>query len=303
MGYQEFLCVVEKNLNQRLEGGITASVHVTVKNNGKIKQGILVEDPQVNISPTIYLEEFYERFQNGESLEEILNSLLKFYETVRCKQSWDTKEVEQFEEAKHKIVFKVVHRERNQELLEQVPHIDLLDLSILFYVLLDIKEEGTATMLIRKEHLKLWEIQENELFPLACANGIRLLPAQLHAMKDLMEELMNPEGEKPENLLERTGPIPQDVMYVLSNPLKNYGAAAFFYGGIMEEIAQLLQGDYYILPSSVHEMILVPGGAGFDAGELTEMVQDVNASQVELEEQLSNHVYFYDWKKKQLEMR
>ena len=104
MDYQKFLCVVEKKMNQRLKGGITASIHIAVKNNGKIKKGIMVENPQINISPTIYLEEFYERFQKGESLERIISDLIDFYEAVKYEESWDTSKVERYEAVQDKIV-------------------------------------------------------------------------------------------------------------------------------------------------------------------------------------------------------
>ena len=88
--YQEFLYEVEKKMNQKLKGGITASVHIAVKNNGRIKKGILIEDPAVNISPTIYLEEFYEQFQQGEPFESILLEVMRFYEAVKYEEPWDT---------------------------------------------------------------------------------------------------------------------------------------------------------------------------------------------------------------------
>lgn len=303
MGYHEFLCVMEKNLNRKLEGGVTASVHVTVKNNGKIKRGILVEDPQVNISPTIYLEEFYEQFQNGESMESISEAVLKFYESVRCSHSWDTKEVEEFEEAKKKIVFKVINRKRNAKLLEEVPHMDWMDLSIVFYVLLDIKKDGTATMLVRNEHLKMWNITEQELFPIACGNTVQLLPARIFTMKEILEGLMSSEGMTSRDVFDETAELPMDVMYVLTNTNRTNGSGCLFLPGVLDQLGKIFQGDYYILPSSVHEVIIVPQNKGFEAEELNEMVKEVNATQVEEEEQLSDHAYYYDWKKKQLEMR
>lgn len=302
MEYQEFLCVVEKKMNQKLKGGITASIHIAVKNNGKIKRGILVEDPSVNISPTIYLEDFYERFQKGESLEEITDTLMDFYEAVRYEKSWDTTRMESYEGIKDQIVFKLIYRNRNQELLSAVPHFDLLDLSIVFYVLLEVKQEGTATMLIRKEHLKKWGIGDKELFSTACANSVHLLPAQLYTMKEIVGEVFEPDKKTGEshNLLKYPEQKKRDVMFVLTNTIRSFGAACMMYPGILETIGKMLGEDYYILPSSIHEVIIVPKSQGFTQKEMTKMVQEVNTTQVEDEEQLSDHAYYYDRKKKQL---
>lgn len=335
MDYQKFLCVVEKKMNQRLKGGITASIHIAVKNNGKIKKGIMVENPQINISPTIYLEEFYERFQKGESLERIISDLIDFYEAVKYEESWDTSKVERYEAVQDKIVFKIIHTEENKNLLKEIPHIDVLDLSVVFYVLLEAKRNGTATMMIRNEHLEIWGMEEKELFPLACKNAQRILPARLFMMKEIVEEILNPEFEEPQNVLDlpelfKRGQIWQDekpeelsketaemavdksrtqdgngkendddegrpdVMFVLTNPCRNYGAACLLYPDIMDMIGMMMGESFYILPSSIHELILVPQSKGLEKTEMEELVKEVNETQVKDEDQLSEHVYFYD---------
>lgn len=303
MNYQKFLCVVEETMNQRLKGGINASIHTVVKNNGKIKKGIMVDNPAVNISPTIYLEEFYERFQKGESLENIIHDLLAFYEAVKYERSWDTSKVTSYEAVRDKIVFKIIHTEENRELLKEIPHINRMDLSVVFYVLLEMKKDGTATMLISNEHMKIWGIEEGMLFPLACQNAQRLLPARLYMMKDILEEILNPEFKEPQNVLdfpemyskgEEDGANIPDGMFVLTNSCRSLGAACLLYPDIMDMAGKLMGESFYILPSSIHELILVPQSKGLSKLEMEEMVKEVNETQVKEEEQLSGHVYFYD---------
>ena len=60
MDYKEFTNAVQKQMNQRMEGGVQASLYTAVKNNGRERTGVLIETPGINISPTIYLEEYYE---------------------------------------------------------------------------------------------------------------------------------------------------------------------------------------------------------------------------------------------------
>lgn len=341
MDYQEFLCVVEKKMNQRLKGGITASIHIAVKNNGRIKKGIMIENPKVNISPTIYLEEFYGRFQKGESMEHIVCDLIDFYEAVKYEESWDTSKVERYEAIQDKIVYKIIHTEENKELLREIPHIDMLDLSVVFYILLEVKKDGTATMLIRKEHLEIWGVEEEELFPLACKNAQRILPARLFMMKEIVEEILNPEFKEPQNVLdlpelfqrgrireeknirglseettemteiggrEQEGKVKgreeeedmPDVMFVLTNSCRSYGAACLLYPDIMEVIGTMMGENFYILPSSIHELILVPQSKGLSKPEMEELVKEVNETQVKDEDQLSEHVYYYDKEIKKL---
>lgn len=157
MEYQEFICAIEKKMNERLEGGVKASLYTAVKNNGKVKKGMLIEAPGVNISPTIYLEEFYQHFTDGESMDEIVGDILSFYETIRCGQSWNASRIERYETIRDKIVFKLIHTDKNREILDDIPHMEMLDLSIVFYVLLDISQQGTATMTVGNQHMQSLE--------------------------------------------------------------------------------------------------------------------------------------------------
>lgn len=305
MEYQEFLCVVEKKMNQKLEGGVTASIQIAVKNNGRIKKGIMIENPAVNISPTIYLEEFYEQFQQGEPLDNIIRSVINFYESVKYEEPWDIKKIECYQEVRDKIVFKVIHTKRNQEMLRCVPHIGMLDLSIVFYVLLEAEKNGTAVILVRNEHLEYWGIEKEVLFPLACGNAKRLLEASLMTMRETVEEILDPGCEIPHNLLKESVDAGiktegKDVMYILTNTIRSFGAACMLYPEVLETAGKVLEENYYILPSSVHEVILVPESQSPDPEKMTAMIRSVNETQVEEEDQLSDHAYYYDRRKKQM---
>ena len=106
-----------------------------------------------------------------------------------------------------------------------------------------------------------------------------------------------------ENLLEIGEDEKQDVMYVLTNSLRNYGAACLFYPHVLEMVGEMLKEDYYVLPSSVHEVIIVPESKALDADEMSEMVVEINETQVEPEEVLSDHAYFYQRDSKKLMAR
>lgn len=303
MKYQEFVCAIEKEMNQRLKGGVTARQYMAVKNNGTVKQGLLIESPGVNVSPTIYLEEYYQRSLNGESIHELVQDILDFYGVVKCEQSWSTYGIEHYEAIQDKIVFKLIHTGKNRELLREIPHIELLDLSIVFYALLDINSQGTATMTVRNEHLQCWGVTKGELFDLARKNVKSLLPAELFTMQQAVDEVLHSGPREKINLLKGCPNKGDDFMYVLSNPIRSFGAACIVYPEVLDMAGQVLGEDYYVLPSSVHEVVLVPESKGMEPEEMDAMVVEINATQVDEEEILSNHAYLYKREDRRLIMQ
>lgn len=303
MKYQEFVCAIEKKLNQKLEGGVNARQYTAIKNNGKIKIGLVIESPGVNVSPTIYLEEYYQRSLGGESIDELVQDILDFYGIIKCKKSWDTAGIERYDSIRDKIVFKLIHTEKNRELLNEVPHMELLDLSIIFYALLDLNSQGTATMTIGNEHLKCWDVTKEELFALARINVKNLLPAQLFTMQQAVDEILRSAPGEKKNLLKESPGERDDFMYVLSNPLRSFGAACIAYPDVLDMAGHILGEDYYVLPSSVHEVVLVPVSKGMAPDEMNAMVAEINNTQVEEEEILSNHAYLYKRESKSLIMQ
>lgn len=154
-------------------------------------------------------------------------------------------------------------------------------------------EEGTAAMVVNRSHADTWKVQAETLWEDAVKNVKNLLPAEFvtmnHALKSLLGDVEYEEGDL---LLEKKKDY--DQMYVLSNKFRNYGAACIAYPNVLEMIGQILKKDYYILPSSVHEVIIVPYSEIYVCSKLDEMVREINSTQVEEEDVLSNHVYLYD---------
>lgn len=298
MNYREFTCAVEKEMNQRMTGGVRVSLYTAVKNNGKERTGVLIETPGVNISPTIYLEEYYECYRKGKQIGQIVEDVLGFYDSIKREEPWDCGRIMTYEGVKDRIVFKLINTAKNRRFLSTVPHRTFLDLSIVFYVLLEATGEGTAAMAVDNGHARRWQVKTEMLWSDALRNVRKLLPAEFFTMSDALREMFRKSTghalpENPENLLcNEAGE--RDGMYVLSNNLRSYGAACIVYPHVMEMIGQILRTDYYILPSSVHEVIIVPYSQSISPEEIDEMIRDINDTQVEEEEVLSNHVYLYE---------
>lgn len=294
MNYQQFIEEVERRVKEKIKGNetITVYIHTAVKNNGKERKGITVSEKGIHISPTIYLEEYFQQFQEGKPIEKIVEKILQLYEEVKCSHPCEESLLQNYEELKGKFACKLIHRGKNEKLLNDIPYVPWMDLAIVVFVLLEVSPYGTATVLVRKEHLEIWGLTEAQLFDEAKKNTPILLPYQFCPMRKLLREICPyavDEGEEEE-----------ESLYVLSNKLRSFGAASMLYDGILEKVGQKLGENYYILPSSIHEAIVVPESKSPVKQDLEEMVREINETQVEEEEVLSDRVYYFSRKENRL---
>lgn len=294
MNYQQFIEEVERRVKEKIKGNetITVYIHTAVKNNGKERKGITVSEKGIHISPTIYLEEYFQQFQEGKPIEKIVEKILQLYEEVKCSHPCEESLLQNYEELKGKFACKLIHRGKNEKLLNDIPYVPWMDLAIVVFVLLEVSPYGTATVLVRKEHLEIWGVTEAQLFDEAKKNTPILLPYQFCPMRKLLREICPyavDEGEEEE-----------ESLYVLSNKLRSFGAASMLYEGILEKVGQKLGENYYILPSSIHEVIVVPESKSPVKQDLEEMVREINETQVEEEEVLSDRVYYFSRKENRL---
>ena len=294
MNYQQFIEEVERRVKEKIKGNetITVYIHTAVKNNGKERKGITVSEKGIHISPTIYLEEYFQQFQEGKPIEKIVEKILQLYEEVKCSHPCEESLLQNYEELKGKFACKLIHRGKNEKLLNDIPYVPWMDLAIVVFVLLEVSPYGTATVLVRKEHLEIWGLTEAQLFDEAKKNTLILLPYQFCPMRKLLREICPyavDEGEEEE-----------ESLYVLSNKLRSFGAASMLYEGILEKVGQKLGENYYILPSSIHEVIVVPESKSPVKQDLEEMVREINETQVEEEEVLSDRVYYFSRKENRL---
>ena len=295
MEYKKFVCMVEEKLNLKLEGGMKASKYSVVKNNGMEKTGMILESDEYNIAPAIYLEEFFEQYQKGMSIDRIVNEILEFYEKVKVEEDYDVSQLSLYENVKKKVAFKLVNTEKNQQMLKEVPHIPLLDLSIVFYILVDVDEKGSATIQIRNEHIENWNVNVEQLYKDAKLNVKCLIPARLMCMQHVIEKLCDiSKGEEKDLLKAKFPPENKEFMYILTNSSHQFGAAVLAYPNILEMASRIIGEDFYLLPSSIHEVILIPKSKSPDLKDLNEMINEVNETQVQEEEVLSDHAYYYE---------
>ena len=290
MEYKEFVEYIKMNAGYIAGEGGNITINHVIKNNGCEMDGLVIMEKGKDIAPTIYLDSFYELYTNGENIKNIIRQIEVIYEQNKNNVTFDVNILKHFDTIKDKIVYKVVNYRSNEKMLEQVPHKRILDLAVVFYCLLDNEYGRSATALIYNNNLKNWNVTIDDVYKAALKNTPDLLHSKISSMAALFEKCgVNVDGEE----VDLKDYVPSD-MYVLTNESKLNGAACILYENVLYDFAQKLGADLYILPSSVHEVILLPKLSMFEKDELVNMVKEVNTEGVAADEVLADHVYEYN---------
>ena len=194
MTYETFRAKVLQGLQDRELGNVSLRLTKQMKSNGQMKYGIVFKNPATNTSPAIYLEEYYQQFQGGSSVEHIAGEILRLYKEVRFRRSFEGEFIKDYQNVRRKIIYRLVNREANKELLKEVPYEEYLDLAVIFYVLIEVNSHGMASLMIRDEHLEMWNVTKSEIARKAKENTPRLLPYEFGTMYALIEELTGEDG-------------------------------------------------------------------------------------------------------------
>ena len=253
--------------------------------------GLTIRKQGENIAPTIYLNQYFNQFNDGRAMDDIVQDIIKVYENNQPKNIMDvfkTEDFYDFDKMKEKIVLKVINTERNLDLLKQVPNLSMegMGLSVVFYVSL-MTGEQSAGILIKNEHLKLWEKTVSDLLTVAEVNTNRMHAFTIKSMNEVLSGMFGFEEDL----------IPDDVpaLYVLTDKHNTFGASQLYLKDKIREFAEKNNCDVYILPSSVHELLLLRADfPNVEPEYLKEMVCEVNATEVSNEDFLCDGAFKYE---------
>lgn len=288
MSFEQFCEEVCKKIVEAREGEGEIVVKDVIKNNGICQKALLFTKKGSCVSPTIYLNEYYEEYRRGNEMEGILAEILQIYRSASKSHQVDMDFFLSFDKVKDRICCKLIHLEKNEELLKNTPYVPYLDLAVVFYYAMENKILGNGSILIKENHCRSWQVTTEELFALAKENTKRLFPTEILSMRGMLEELV---GQN--DIIKAILDSEHIHMLVLTNKKRQFGAANILYTNKIKLLSDKLQRNLFILPSSVHEVIMIPD-CGEKPGELQKMVSEVNAVQVAPEEFLSDSVYYYD---------
>lgn len=272
------------------------SIQEVTKNNGIHLTGLTIREKGINVAPTIYLESLFERYQGGLMMEEVCREVMRVYGQNKAGQDFDSSIVIDFNQAKDRVCFKLVNAGKNRELLEDIPYIPCHDLAIVFYVLVSKGKDGVSMALVRNAFMDIWGTDTQTLYPIAMENTQHIFRGSVQSMGSMMAGIMEDMLDAADSGKFYDMPaITEDAfpMYIATNYDRLNGASVLLYPNLLRDFAGRIGSDFYILPSSVHELIFVPAFGYMDAGDLKMMVQEVNGSEVADDEILSDSVYFY----------
>ncbi len=309
MNYQEFLNYMKENFIDYLikhdskEGGekntYSIQIRQIIKNNGIKLDGLIIQRNEENISPNIYLNSYFESYQLGTPLSCIMEAIAKQYYTLKENHRIEIDNLFDFPTVQNRIIVRLVNYERNREMLKDCPYKRFLDMAITFRYMAGRDEYGLASSLITNEEFDLWEISIDDLYQIALFNTMREFPWHMDSLATVILDCikrnipqdMHGEMEEELSLLEDTSHGVN--MYVLSNDSDLNGASCILYDAVIRNFARVQDSNVFILPSSIHEVMLVPESEETDVDFLQQLLLDANQSAVGLIDLLSDSIYYY----------
>lgn len=296
MRYEFFKQQLVSNLREFFSDDTLISIQPFPHNNHLVLDGLTILEPGINISPTIYLNHYFEQYCNGCDFSIIQQQILQYYHQHCPLDNIDTTFFTCFDQVSSRIVYKLIHFDKNRELLNEIPHFPYLDLAIVFYCLVPKTPYENASILIYNHHLTYWEITKDMLLKLARKNTPLLLPENCCSLAELIRPALSLFSEQEQLITQEILEEETVPMYVLTNSQQYFGAACILYPRTLYHISQNLNNDLYILPSSIHEIIIIPASSSAIPTELAQIVRDINLTEVAPDEILSDSVYYYQQK-------
>lgn len=229
------------------------------------------------MSPAVALSGLFEKYLRGSSVEELAEAVVRTAMEGLPDQDPDPGFLADFKKVRKRLGMRLVNAGRNRDILETIPWIPLEDLAVTFYVLMPGPASGGGMVQVRDREAENWQVSAGDLYREALKNCPVILPPVCRKLSDFLGYQLEEE---------------EDAMRMLTNERQWYGAAAMLYPGFLASEAGRLGDDLYILPSSVHEVMLLPA-SDEDPAALAGIVSLANRSDVAEEEFLSDSVYLY----------
>ena len=310
MDYRDFVERVKEQIKDFLPEKFSdaeVSIQEVIKNNDCRLEGLCIKTRESNIIPTIYLNSYYDELKDGAKFEDILTAIAECYQEHYVTRNLDIEKLQNYDQVKDKVICKLINKEANQDYLEDKSYTGLEDLAVIYQILLEKRGDDIATVTVTSDLLERFGVSLEDLHEQALKNTEVLQPHRLRGLNEVIIDMMAGNIAKWEQIsmdearkkAAQRMPDEPEKMYVLTNDTNINGAATILNDTVRQEIAEKI-GDFYVLPSSIHETLIVPKNAGLDAEQLGKIVKDVNRTQVAEPEILSDHVYEYDAKEHEL---
>ena len=297
MDYENFKQDFQESLKEELaERGMNTEIGFQkVEKMNESYDAVTVKPIDSIIGVNFNVEKAFDSYEAGTDMDEVVNHTADSVEKAfREAPQIDITAITDYEQMKSKLSMEVVSADRNADLLQNVPHEKMEDMAVVYRLMLGQMDEGSGTVLVTDQLMERFGITHEQLRQDALENAPEIRPSEIRGMSEVMNELAP--GMAPEIAPE------DEQMFVASVPDKIRGAGVIAYPNFMEDAAEKMGGDFFVIPSSIHEVLLVRDNGEMTSKDLENMVKEVNATQVEPEDQLTDHVYHYDSKDHIFEM-
>ncbi|MEH2932749.1 DUF5688 family protein [Candidatus Ventrimonas sp. KK005] len=293
LSFKDFTNEVLEKLKERLGYKYDFQVTEVEKNNNVKKIAIVAGMYEESSSIVIYIEGYYEEYINGVCIEQIVYSMSAFIQSNHIEI--DVEEIKDYEQIKDRLFFRLINYKENKASLRNVPHIRYFDLSIVFC--LSFKGDGYMTVTINNNLMETWEKSVEELYEQTKKNTPILFEKSFKSINEVLLGLVKERLGDNQNELDKMEKLlaEQEIisLYVLTNKIGINGAAVILYDNVLKMIAEELESDLIILPSSIHEVLVLVYWREGDIIKLKEMVHDINRNEVPMTDILSDNVYRY----------
>lgn len=298
MTFEEFSEALKEEVQNIVKENCHVEIHEIQKNNVGRMPALNIMETGVAISPNFYLKSLYEKFQEHEvSVTELAKKLVELhYESVHSPELEISLPFQNPEELRRRLFFRLVHYEKNRELLEKTAHIKFLDMALVYYVFVYHDDKTVGSMRVNASLFHHFGWNEEEMYQEVLANTRRLFPEKITSISQFLEELSEADLLDEEfSLMDQESLFRQEgVSILITNTAGVNGAAVIVYPDLLQKLAGEIGYNLFLLPSSVHEILVLPDNGKLPVGQLEEMVAAVNRECVSPEEVLSDHVYYYN---------
>lgn len=288
MNYQLFIRALHQELLNALCPDIIPQLRRYPGNNNDAQDFITFipasGSSMTGLYPAISLKTCFEQYEQGKALSVIVSDILQVLEHAKTAPEICPEQFTDFEQIKDKICLKLVSQKENKRLLQEIPFISYYDLALVcIYFHPDAAPDVTATFLIQKQHLTLWNIDAHTLFEHAVCNSPRMMHPVIRPIYKVLKELASlPDG------------CPQfRNFYVLTNEYRYLGAVCMTFPDVLAQFAKKMQSNLFLIPASIHEILIFPDN-GRVPEDLNDIIISINIKSVKPQDRLSDHFYYYD---------
>lgn len=288
MEIKEFGMNIAKEMQNTMGEQYCIEYNEVIKNNHVTYHALVVKKEKLNVAPTLYIDGFYEQYKKGVSILRIVDQVISLYNKSMPPKSLDVSFFQDFAKVADKLSFKLVNYKRNLEKLKEIPYKKFEDLALIPICVVNNSDIGDGVIVINYKHLNLWEVSFDELWENVMESAPKTCPVRIENIYETLSKSSGMPGE-----FQDVSGLYKNIL-VVSNESRMYGAGAVLYPDVMKQISDFYEGDFIVIPSSVHESIVMPSyGNSIGCRGLVDIVKEVNSSVIAEEEILSDNIYIY----------